>query len=146
MTPSRVSGVWVSNAGHWQIRSSIASVSTILGKLLFPDSVSSSSSLSSKTISSLTGSGFFTLLMHPIRASCLHPNVSVTKEGSAVDTFSSKSTYSSAEKVISVFFIPVRFRESRFKGKSNFVPEKGVRFTECPLYTNALYRDSFMRV
>ena len=98
MTPSRVSRVWLSNAGHWQIRSSIASVSTILGKLLFPDSVSSSPSLSSKTTSSLTGSGFFTLLMHSIRASCLHPNVSITKEGSAVDTFSSQSTYSSAER------------------------------------------------
>ena len=51
-----------------------------------------------------------------------------------------------SEKVISVFFIPVRFRESRFKGKSHFVPQKGVRFTERPLYTCPLYRDSFMRV
>ena len=48
-----------------------------------------------------------------------------------------------SEKVISMFFIPVRFRASRFNGKSHFVPEKGVRFTERQLYTCPLYRDTY---
>ena len=70
MIPSRVSMVWLSNSGHWQILSSMVSVCTVLGTLLFLDS-SPSPSLSSETTSWQSAFGRVTLSMHSNWGSCL---------------------------------------------------------------------------